>query len=229
MNDSTPAARAPQPARGAPRPIVIEGRLTRLDPLDERRHGGDIWAAVAGHDHLWDYMGYGPFADEAAFRAWLRTRQELADPLHFAVVDRASGQALGWATLMEIRPSQGVIEVGNILFSPRLQRTPHATETIYLLARHAFDDLGYRRFEWKCNDQNEPSKRAALRFGFVPEGVFRQHMIVKGRNRDTAWFSMTDGEWPARRAAFERWLDPANFDAEGRQKVALATLAATAG
>ena len=144
----------------------------------------------------------------------------LDDPYSYAIVDR-SGRAVGIATLMEIRPAMGVIEVGNIVYSPALQRTPLGTEAQYLLARYAFETLGYRRYEWKCNALNAPSRRAALRYGFVFEGVLRQHMIAKGRNRDTAFFSMLDSEWPARKAAFERWLAPENFDAEGRQRASL--------
>jgi RimJ/RimL family protein N-acetyltransferase len=147
----------------------------------------------------------------------------LDDPYSYAIVDR-SGQALGIATLMEIRPSMGVIEVGHILYSPALQRTPLGTEAQYLLARYAFETLGYRRYEWKCDALNAPSRRAALRYGFVFEGVLRQHMIAKNRNRDTAFFSMLDSEWPARKTAFERWLVPENFDADGKQRTSLSEL-----
>jgi RimJ/RimL family protein N-acetyltransferase len=166
---------------------------------------------------------YGPLADFATFSHWLAGRVMLDDPYSYAIVDR-SGQALGIATLMEIRPSMGVIEVGHILYSPALQRTPLGTEAQYLLARYAFETLGYRRYEWKCNALNAPSRRAALRYGFVFEGVLRQHMIAKGRNRDTAFFSMLDSEWPARTAAFERWLAPENFDADGKQIASLSEL-----
>ena len=151
-------------------------------------------------------------------RAWITGQQELADPIVFAVVDRASGRAGGWQQLMRIEPAHGVIEIGYIYWGPDVARTRLATESVFLLARHIFEDLGYRRFEWKCNDRNEPSKRAAARFGFTYEGLFRQHMIVKGENRDTAWFSMLDSEWPARKAGFELWLDPANFDEAGEQR-----------
>src|SRR5262249_35444135 len=176
----------------------------------------------------WAYLGYGPFAGEAAFAAWLAERPKLADPYSYAIV-APDGRALGIATLMEIRPAMRVIEVGNILYTPPLQRTPLATEAQYLLARYVFETLGYRRYEWKCNALNAPSRRAAARFGFTFEGEFRQHMIVKGRNRDTAWFSMLDSEWPARKAAFERWLAPENFDAQGRQKTKLGALKGTGG
>jgi RimJ/RimL family protein N-acetyltransferase len=135
-----------------------------------------------------------------------------------------AGRAAGYASFMRIEPAHGVVEVGNILLSPILQRTRAATEAMYLMARHVFEDLGYRRYEWKCNAQNEPSRRAALRYGFTYEGIFRQHMVVKDRNRDTAWFSMLDSEWPARKAAFEAWLDPSNFDENGEQRKSLQSL-----
>jgi len=197
---------------------VLEGTHCRLEKLDAARHGADLWAAIENHDSLWDYLSYGPWPDRAAFLDWLGQRQTLVDPLYYAVVDRHSERALGVITLMEIRPESGVIEVGHIFYSPLLQRTPAATEAIHLAGRHVFRDLGYRRFEWKCNNANEASRRAALRFGFVAEGVFRQHMVHKGANRDTAWFAMIDGDWPALKARFQAWLDPANFDATGRQR-----------
>jgi RimJ/RimL family protein N-acetyltransferase len=168
-------------------------------------------------------MSYGPFAEKSAFATWLGEREKLADPFYFAIVD-AAGRALGLATLMSIRPDMRVIEVGHIMLGPSLQRSPLATEAQFLLARYCFEMLGYRRYEWKCDALNAASRRAALRLGFVFEGVFRNHMIVKGRNRDTAWFAMTDADWPARRAAFERWLATANFDDEGRQKLRLSDL-----
>ncbi len=201
---------------------MLCGRFGHVEKL-EARHAAELWQAAKGADELWSYMGYGPFADETAFLAWVPERAGLADPYAYAVID-ADGRAVGIATLMEIRPAMRVIEVGHIVYSPVLQRTPLATEAQYLLARYVFETLGYRRYEWKCNALNAPSRRAAERFGFTFEGVFRQHLIVKGRNRDTAWFSMLDSEWPARKAAFERWLAPANFDAAGRQKTSLLTL-----
>jgi RimJ/RimL family protein N-acetyltransferase/ribosomal protein S18 acetylase RimI-like enzyme len=212
---------APHPAR-PPERVTREGRYALIEPVDAARHGAAIWAGGLEDPAVWTYMGYGPFDGEAAFVAWLKTREALADPLSFAVVDKASGRALGVATLMEIRPEHGVIEVGHIVFSPALQRTRAATEAIFLLGRYVFDELGNRRFEWKCNNANAPSKRAALRLGFRFEGVFRNHMIVKGRNRDTAWFAMTDDDWPAVSRAFEHWLAPENFDADGRQRSSLA-------
>jgi RimJ/RimL family protein N-acetyltransferase len=170
------------------------------------------------------YLFEGTFADRAAFDVHLKRIAASEDPLFLAILDNASGSAVGYASYRRIEPVHRVIEVGSILYTPRLQQTTLATEAIYLMARHVFDDLGYRRYEWKCNALNAPSRRAALRFGFTFEGIFRQHMIVKGRNRDTAWFSMLDSEWPARKANFERWLDPSNFGGDGRQKVALSTL-----
>jgi RimJ/RimL family protein N-acetyltransferase len=213
--DDTPAL---QPA-----PVTLTGRHGRVEKLD-KRHAGDLWRAYAGHDHIWTYLStYGPFVDEAAFSKWLESRLSLADPYSYAIVD-PSGHALGIATLMEIRPAMRVIEVGHIVYSPALQRTLLGTEAQYLLARYAFETLGYRRYEWKCNALNAASCRAALRYGFVYEGTFRQHLIAKGRNRDNAWYSMLDSEWPARKAAFERWLAPENFDAAGGQKESLSEL-----
>jgi RimJ/RimL family protein N-acetyltransferase len=213
--DTAPAQR--------PGPVTLEGRNGRVEKL-ATRHGADLWRAYAGHDHIWTYLStYGPFADEAAFSKWLASRVALADPCSYAIVDR-SGRALGIATLMEIRPEMRVIEVGHIVYSPALQRSPLGTEAQYLLARYAFETLGYRRYEWKCNALNAASCRAALRYGFTHEGTFRQHLIAKGRNRDNAWFSMLDREWPARKAAFERWLAPENFDADGKQRTSLRAL-----
>jgi RimJ/RimL family protein N-acetyltransferase len=166
-------------------------------------------------------MPYGPFESREAFDVHLKKCEASADPLFHAIIDRASNQAVGISTLMRIDAANRVIEVGGIVFTPALQRTRGATEAMYLLARHVFENLQYRRYEWKCNALNEPSRRAALRLGFSFEGIFRQHMIVKGENRDTAWFSMLDLEWPARKSAFERWLNPANFDDGGRQKTPL--------
>ena len=204
-----------------PAPVVLEGRYGRVEKLDAARDGASLWQAVNGRDELWPYMGYGPFADEKAFATWLAERPKLEDPYSYAIID-TSGRAVGIATLMEIRPAMRVIEVGHIVYTPLLQQTPLGTEAQYLLARYVFETLGYRRYEWKCNALNAPSRRAALRYGFAFEGVFRQHLIVKARNRDTAWFSIIDAEWPARKAAFERWLAPENFDKDGRQKQSLA-------
>jgi len=210
--------------RARPVRATITGTHGRLEPLDTAKHGADLWAAIEGHDSVWTYLSYGPFETEGAFLAWLKGREELTDPLSFAVVDSASGKALGVLTLMEIRPAAGVVEIGHIFFAPVLQKTRAATEAIFLAMRHAFDDLGYRRFEWKCDGLNAPSRAAAIRFGFTFEGVFRQHMVIKGRNRDTAWYSIVDKEWPVVKAGFEAWLKPENFDAEGHQKAGLADL-----
>lgn len=206
-----------------PGPVTLEGLYARIEKLDAKRHGGSLWRALAGDDGVWTYLAHGPFAREGAFQVWLEERAVLADPYAYAVVDRQSDDALGIVTLMEIRPAMRVVEMGSIVYSQALQRTRVATEAQYLMARYAFEGLGYRRYEWKCNDLNQPSRRAALRYGFTYEGTFRQHMIVKGRNRDTAWYAMLDGDWPDVRAAFEGWLDPGNFDITGEQKRSLST------
>jgi RimJ/RimL family protein N-acetyltransferase len=216
--ETGPAVDAKAAAR--PEPVVLEGRFGRVEKLDAARHGAALTAAIDSHHDTWTYMPYGPFANAQQLARWIGERAAAADPYAYAIIE-PSGRATGIATLMEIRPAMRVIEMGSIVYSPLLQRTPLATEAQYLLARYAFETLGYRRYEWKCNALNAPSRRAALRFGFTFEGVFRQHQIVKGRNRDTAWYSMLDGEWPARKRAFERWLAPENFDAAGRQKTSL--------
>jgi RimJ/RimL family protein N-acetyltransferase len=211
------------PAR-LPEPVTLSGRFGSVARLDAARDAADLWRAFNGHDEIWTYISrYGPFADEPTFAAWLAERATLSDPYAFTVRD-PDGRALGLLALLEIRPAMRVIEVGFIVYSPALQRTALATETQYLLARYVFETLGYRRYEWKCDALNAPSRRAALRFGFAFEGIFRQHMITKGRSRDTAYFSMLDREWAARKLSFERWLVPGNFDAKGRQKQSLATL-----
>ena len=195
-----------------------------LAPLDPAVHGAELYSAghaEPGDPALWRFLPYGPFAADA-FGAWLGTCASGDDPLFYAVV--VDGEAQGMCAHMRIVPEHGVIEIGHVWFGPRLQRTAAATEAILLLAGHAFDDLGYRRLEWKCDAANERSRRAADRFGFTFEGVFRQHMLVKDRNRDTAWYSLLDGEWPEVRAGFEAWLDPANFDDRGLQRVALRAL-----
>ena len=209
---------AQRPAR-AP----LEGESVRLEPLDPARHGDDLFAETAGADSTWDYLAYGPFSGRDEFMRWLEQRAPLDDPLTFAIVDHDLGKALGLASFMRMDPANGVIEIGHIWLSPQLQRTRQATEAIYLMSRYAFE-LGNRRLEWKCDALNAASRRAAERFGFTFEGVFRQHMVIKDRNRDTAWYSVTDGEWPSRRAAFEAWLSPENFDAAGGQRRSLAEL-----
>ncbi|QEC50001.1 GNAT family N-acetyltransferase [Baekduia soli] len=214
-------------AAGAPGPEALTGRRVELQPLQAARHAADLFAAAHGRDadpHLWDHMAYGPFPDAAALAAWAREREDGEDPRFYAVVDRVTGRAGGVVSLMRVDCANGCIEIGNVWFGAALQRTPQATEAIALLARHAFDDLGHRRLEWKCDAANARSRAAALRLGFTYEGTFRQHMIVKGRNRDTAWFAIVDGDWPAVKAALEAWLDPANFDARGRQRASLAAL-----
>jgi RimJ/RimL family protein N-acetyltransferase len=202
---------------------VLEGRYCRLEPLDGARHGADIAAAFVGAHDVWAYLPVPEPKDRGEYEAFLAAMVARNDIVPFAVVDRADNKAKGHLWLMEIRPAHGVFEVGFITYSPSLQRTRVATEAIFLCGDYGFS-LGYRRFEWKCNNRNEPSKRAAVRYGFKYEGLFRQHQIVKGQNRDTAWFSILDGEWLARKAAFERWLGPDNFDAEGKQKVSLSSL-----
>ncbi len=216
---------APQKAH-APQRVDLSGRYVRLEPLSAARHGDDLFSAVGGRaqDHLWTYMGDGPFPSRAAFDNNLHAKEQSADPLFFALIDSASGRCEGHAALMRMDLANRVVEVGNIMLGPALQRSRAASEAMRLMASYAFDTLGFRRYEWKCNDLNAPSKRAALRLGFSYEGVFRQHMIVKGRNRDTAWFSMVDSEWPARKHAFETWLAPENFDVQGRQKISLGAL-----
>jgi RimJ/RimL family protein N-acetyltransferase len=208
-----------------PGKVALAGRYAILERLNAARHGPALWDAFKGRDDLWTYSSQGPFADAGAFNAWLAQRAALEDPFYFTIQDR-NGRAFGVATLMEIRPAMRVIEVGHIVYGPSLQQTPLATEAQFLLARYVFETLGYRRYEWKCDALNAASRRAAERFGFAFEGIFRQHMINKGHNRDTAWFSMLDSEWPRVKAAFEQWLSPANFDAQGRQKQRLADIRA---
>jgi RimJ/RimL family protein N-acetyltransferase len=210
-----------------PERTTLKGRWITLAPLDAERHSQELYEGSngdPGRERVWAYLFNGPFASLADFAADIELKARSVDPHFFAVVDNASGRAVGFQALMRIDPSNRVIEVGNIMYTPEMQRTAGATEAQYLFARYVFDVLGNRRYEWKCNDLNAPSKRAAERFGFAFEGVFRQHMIVKGRNRDTAWFSMLDSEWPARKAAYERWLSPDNFDPHGRQKESLSNL-----
>ena len=212
---------APHPRRAA-----LAGRLVTLRPFDLQAHAAALYEATHGpeKEDLWRWMGDGPYPSRAAYDEAFERKAQSVDPLFFAIVDNITGKPVGQASYLRIEPAHRCIEVGNIIFSPALQRSPAATEAMYLMARHAFEDLGYRRYEWKCNALNEPSRRAALRLGFRFEGVFRQHMIIKGRNRDTAWFAMLDSEWPQRRAHFEQWLAPANFDQAGRQRVSLSQL-----
>jgi RimJ/RimL family protein N-acetyltransferase len=204
-----------------PRREPMQGRTVTLEPLNASRHAAPLWNAVQGHDEVWQWLFDGPYANEADFTAAIARKQADTGQIFYAIVPAETGQAAGYASYLRMEPAHGVIEVGNILLSPSLQRTTAATEAMYLMARHVFEDLGYRRYEWKCNALNAPSRRAAQRLGFTFEGIFRQHMVIKGRNRDTAWFAMLDSEWPARKQAFEAWLDPGNFDVEGRQRLSL--------
>ena len=209
---------APAPAKGPPQRVTLEGRYTRLEPLG-KVHVAGLWRSNVPERYA--YLFSLPPRDEAELAARIAAAAAIEDPLAFAVVDRQTGLAEGQQSLMRVVPEHGVIEVGGIYWGPWLARTRKATEALFLHARYVFDDLGYRRFEWKCNDRNEPSKAAARRFGFAFEGVFRQHMIIKGENRDTAWFAMLDGDWARLRDEYERWLDPDNFDAAGVQKTSL--------
>ncbi len=209
-----------------PKPVSLHGRSVTLEPLDAARHAADLWNSVRGHDDVWTWLFDGPYGSEAGLRDAIARKQSSPDTVFFAIIPAGSGTPAGWASYLRMEPTHGVIEVGNILLAPALQRTTAATEAMYLMARHVFEDLGYRRYEWKCNALNAPSRRAALRLGFTFEGIFHQHMVVKGHSRDTAWFAMLDHEWPARKAAFEAWLDPSNFDAEGRQRTQLRCLPA---
>lgn len=208
-----------------PEPVTLAGQWVTLEPLSAAMHGHALWSAVNGHDEVWTWLADGPYAQEEDLAEALLAKETGAGARFFAILPSDAKQAAGYASLMRMDPANGVIEVGNILLSPSLQRTPAATEAMFLMARYIFEDLGYRRYEWKCNALNLPSRRAAERFGFTFEGIFRQHMVVKGHNRDTAWFSMLDSEWPARKRPFEAWLAPENFDAEGRQNHRLGDLA----
>ena len=211
-----------------PGPVTLKGRYGRLEKL-RPDHWSDLWAAFAGYDRVWTYISTdGPFADPSEFAAFIAKRAAADDPYAYAIVD-LQDRAVGYLTLLRIVPVHRVIEVGHVLYSPSLQRTPLGTETQYLLARYIFETLGYRRYEWKCDALNAASWRAALRYGFIYEGTFRQYMIAKGRNRDNAWFSMLDSEWPSRKRNFERWLALENFDGDGRQKISLAALNAAGG
>ena len=216
--------------RPKPPRAPIEGRFVRVEPLDPDRHLEDLFDAFDEDDErrVWTYLPYGPFATPVAYRAFVEAECLGDDPLFHAIVPVEDGKAGGVASYLRVDPAFGVIEVGHICYAPRLQRTPAATEAMYLLMRRAFDELGYRRYEWKCDALNARSRAAAERLGFRFEGVFRQATVYKGRNRDTAWFSIIDREWPALKAAFEQWFEPANFDHAGRQRRRLAELRASA-
>jgi RimJ/RimL family protein N-acetyltransferase len=216
------------PARPSAEPL--RGRFCSVEPLDVAKHARALFDANS-QDHegrMWTYLFSGPFESFDAYERWLAERAPGTDPLFRVFVDRASGQAVGIGAFMRIDPAAGSIEVGHIALSPVLQRSPAATEAMYLMMRHAFD-LGYRRYEWKCDSLNEKSRRAAERLGFTFEGIFRQAIVCKGRSRDTAWYSIIDSEWPRVREAFERWLDRDNFDAAGQQRRSLAELRADGG
>jgi RimJ/RimL family protein N-acetyltransferase len=204
---------------------TLQGRFVSIEPLDPLAHADALYEGTHGddRDELWRYLFEGPFPDRSGFDAYLREQASSKDPLFFAIVDRTSCLAVGEAAYLRVEPVHKVIEIGHIIFSAKLQRTVAATEAMFLMAQHVFE-VGYRRYEWKCNALNAPSMKAARRLGFTFEGIFRQHMIVKGRNRDTAWFSMLDSEWPNRKANFERWLAADNFDQEGRQRLSLTKL-----
>jgi RimJ/RimL family protein N-acetyltransferase len=214
---------APVPGWSArPRPprTPLAGRLCRLEPLDDAKHAAALHEAHAldREGRNWTYLPYGPFASVEDYARWVEWASAQEDPQFFAIVDAATEKAVGVGSYLRIDPTMGVIEVGHLAFSPLLQRKPAATEAMYLMMRRAFEELGYRRYEWKCDALNAPSRRAAERLGFRYEGTFRQAVVMKGRNRDTAWYSILDGEWPALKLAFERWLEPANFDAAGAQR-----------
>jgi RimJ/RimL family protein N-acetyltransferase len=203
---------------------ALKGRYAALDLVNPALHGHRLYEQShidEATKQLWIYMSYGPWEDEAGFTSWLESQAPLTEPQFYTVTDAATGDPKGMVSFLNIRPGQGVIEVGHIWYVPKTQRTRIPAETMYLMFRHAFDELGYRRLEWKCDSLNAPSRSAASRFGFRFEGIFRQHMIYKNRNRDTAWYAIMDHEWPAIRTNFERWLELSNFDAAGRQKTSL--------
>ncbi|MGH7098208.1 MAG: GNAT family N-acetyltransferase [Stellaceae bacterium] len=219
----------------SPRPhppcTAMQGRFCRVEPLDPERHTAELFAADSEdrEGRNWTYLSRGPYASFAAYREWVEAACQSEDPLCHAIIDVASGRAVGVASYLRIDKTAGVIEVGSITYSPLLQRRPAATEAMYLMMRRVFEELGYRRYEWKCDALNAASRAAALRLGFQYEGLFRQATVYKGRNRDTAWFSILDRDWPHLRAAFEHWLDLANFDKAGRQSRSLAALRASLG
>lgn len=218
-----------QPLNWSSRPMppkqVLEGRFCRLEPLDVARHGDDLVAAFSKTDvDSWRYLFAGPFASDDDCRGWLAEVAARTTEVPYALIDLKSGRAAGMASYMRIEPGHGVIEVGSIHYSDILKRTPATTEAMFLMMRHAFEDLGYRRYEWKCDSFNAPSRRTAQRLGFLFEGIFRQHMVVKGHSRDTAWFAIVDSDWPMLRRAYEKWLSPENFDDAGQQRVSLSDL-----
>lgn len=207
--------------RPRPQPIEMIGRYCWLSPLDPLRDGAVLHEAYRPTPQNWTYLAYGPFDSAESYTHWLQLHAQSDDPLFYTIFDHQTKQAVGVASYLRIDPPNGVIEVGHIHYAPSIQKTVIATEAIYLMMSHAFDELGYRRCEWKCDALNAPSRRAAVRFGFTFEGLFRQAMIYKGRNRDTAWYALLDGEWSSQKARFEAWLDPINFDDTGKQHSSL--------
>lgn len=204
----------------------MQGRFCRLEALDKDTHAEDLFAAYSGDgvEGLWTYMPVGPFESAGEFDSWVETSSQSRDPLFFAIIEQAKDKAVGVASYLRITPQFGVIEVGNICFSPAMKRTPMATEAMFVMMRRAFNELGYRRYEWKCDSLNAPSRQAAERFGFTYDGLFEQALVYKGRNRDTAWYSILNKDWPQIEQAYQAWLDPENFDAQGGQKRKLAEL-----
>lgn len=219
LGDIVPDWTPPPP----PEVQVLRGRYAELAVLSAEEHAALLFRAFDGHDHIWDYMPQGPFSSASLYHRWVRDHAGKADPFFYAIRNLESGQWEGVASFLRITPEAGSIEVGFISFGPALQQTRAATEAMYLMMQWAFD-AGYRRYEWKCNALNAASRRAAQRLGFSFEGVFRQATVVKGRNRDTAWFAVIDKEWPALKEAFDAWLAPSNFDADGKQKERLGDL-----
>ena len=214
----------PLPAGSTPDMRPLHGLWMMLEPVSATRHAKSLYESFADSDpdgRVWTYLGYGPWQSFEQFATWLREREASRDPWFYAFVNRHTGKAVGMGSFMRCDAPNGVIEIGHIWMSPGLQKTREATESIFLMIRHCFDDLGVRRLEWKCDALNAPSRKAAERFGFTFEGIFRQHLIVKGRNRDTAWYAMLDKDWPRFRKAFETWLSPDNFNAKGEQKAKL--------
>lgn len=206
-----------------PEGLRLKGRHVTLEPLTASDHAARLFTAIEGEDWLWDYMPVGPFHSAAQFHRFVQGCETSRDPMFLAIRTAPEGRVVGFASYLRITPASGAIEVGFIMMSPALQKTPAATEAMYLMMQWAFD-AGYRRYEWKCDALNRPSRRAAQRYGFSYEGVFRQATVVKGRNRDTAWFAVTDQDWPALKEAFDVWLSPSNFDDAGRQKESLSDL-----
>ncbi|MEE9375269.1 MAG: GNAT family protein [Rhizobiaceae bacterium] len=207
-------------SRPRPERIVLEGQYVRLEPLNGAKHGDELFdaASILGEEDRFLYLPEYPPQAREEFQLWLERVEKSTDPLFFAVIDKRTGKVEGRQTLMRIDPDNGVIEIGNIFWGGRISQTAVTTEAFYLFAKYIFDDLGYRRFEWKCNNDNKPSIAAALRYCFTAESIFRQALIVKDKNRDTAWFSMLDKEWPAVKQMFEAWLDCSNFNQDGKQK-----------